>query len=189
MATEKKMDCAILGLLSNESLTGYQIKNRMDTKLKYFWRASFGSIYPTLNSMVQNGMITKLETKENGRDKIIYTITEDGRNHLKEWLFEPVKKDELRYETLLKLFFGSEIGKDNTLAHVTKFKEKIEIELADLEHIASRLEQIKDTEDAHLYYLLTAKFGIKAYRAYLEWCGETEEALKSVDKITDEQER
>lgn len=37
MATEKKLDCVILGLLSHEELTGYEIKKRMDTALKYFW--------------------------------------------------------------------------------------------------------------------------------------------------------
>lgn len=37
MAIEKKSDCVILGLLSHEDLTGYEIKKRMDTALKYFW--------------------------------------------------------------------------------------------------------------------------------------------------------
>ena len=36
MATEKKLDCVILGLLAHEALTGYEIKKRMDTALKYF---------------------------------------------------------------------------------------------------------------------------------------------------------
>ena len=48
MAIEKKSDCVILGLLSHEDLTGYEIKKRMDTALKYFWGASYGSIYPAL---------------------------------------------------------------------------------------------------------------------------------------------
>ena len=33
MANEKKIDCVILGLLSHEELTGYEIKKRMDTML------------------------------------------------------------------------------------------------------------------------------------------------------------
>lgn len=52
MATEKKLDCVILGLLSHEELTGYEIKKRIDTALKYFWGASYGSIYPTLGDLV-----------------------------------------------------------------------------------------------------------------------------------------
>ena len=34
----------------------------------------------------------------------------NGKNLLKEWLQKTVEKDELRYETLLKLFFGNETG-------------------------------------------------------------------------------
>ncbi|NLL78031.1 MAG: hypothetical protein GX235_12450 [Clostridiales bacterium] len=34
------------------------------------------------------------------------------------------------------------------------------------------------TEEAHEYYLLTVRFGIRTYRAYLEWCKEAEEILR-----------
>ena len=61
MANEKKIDCVILGLLSHEELTGYEIKKRMDTTLKYFWSASYGSIYPALNDLVNRGLATKRE--------------------------------------------------------------------------------------------------------------------------------
>ena len=107
MATEKKIDCVILGLLSHEELTGYEIKKRMDTTLKYFWSASYGSIYPALNDLVSRGLATKREDTNSKRNKLIYTITENGRDYLKNWLSLPAEKDELRYETLLKLFFGS----------------------------------------------------------------------------------
>jgi DNA-binding PadR family transcriptional regulator len=177
MAIGKKMDCVILGLLSHESMTGYEIKKRMDTSLKFFWGASYGSIYPTLNGLVLDELVTKLETKENGRDKVTYTITEQGREHLRNWLHLPVEKDELRYETLLKLFFGSEIGKDGTLEHITNFEEKIRKELPVLERAVNVLEKIKDTDETHLYYLLTATFGVKVYGAYLEWCDEAKKIL------------
>jgi DNA-binding PadR family transcriptional regulator len=123
-------------------------------------------------------MVTKYETKENGRDKIIYTITEEGRKHLRDWLCLPVEKDELRYETLLKLFFGSEIGEKGTLEHILNFEDKIRKELPLLVGAVNELENIKDTEDAHLYYMLTAMFGVKVYRAYLKWCEEAVKILK-----------
>ena len=49
MANEKKIDYVLLGLLCHESLTGYEIKKRLDTRLRLFWSASFGSIYPALS--------------------------------------------------------------------------------------------------------------------------------------------
>jgi DNA-binding PadR family transcriptional regulator len=178
MANEKKMDCVILGLLSHESMTGYEIKKRMDTSLRFFWGASYGSIYPTLEGLVNDGMVTKLEKKENGRNKLIYTITQKGHDYLKEWLYLPVEKDELRYETLLKLFFGSEIGSKGTLGHISHFEEKIRNELPLLKEAVQVLGKIQDMQEAHTYYMLTAMFGVKVYEAYIEWCGEAAKILK-----------
>lgn len=47
--------------------------------------------------------------------------------------------------------------------------------------MANAPEQIKDTYDTHLHYLLTAKFGIKVYGAYQEWYNETAEVLRSTE--------
>ena len=177
MATEKKLDCVILGLLRHESLTGYEIKKRMDTTLKFFWSASYGSIYPTLNSLVDNGMVTKLETTDNGRDKVIYTITNEGKDYLKKWLTFPVTKDELKYETLLKVFFGGEIGSSVTLEHVHNFESKVKIEIPYLQGAVNELSKVQGDEDAHKYFLLTAMFGERVYEAYLNWCKDAERIL------------
>ena len=177
MANEKKIDCVILGLLSHEELTGYEIKKRMDTTLRYFWSASYGSIYPALNDLVNRGLATKREDAENRRNKLIYTITDEGRNYLKKWLTLPVEKDELRYETLLKLFFGNEQGAEQAIAHIKAFQEKFEQELLHLLNIEKILNENLNEDTAHKYYLLTVQFGIKTYRTYLEWCKEAETFL------------
>lgn len=177
MANEKKIDCVILGLLSHEELTGYEIKKRMDTTLKYFWGASYGSIYPALSDLVNRGLAAKREDTENKRKKLIYTITDDGRNYLKEWLALPVEKDELRYETLLKLFFGNEQGTKQSLCHIKAFEEKIKKELPYLLKAENVLKDCLDDDTAHKYYLLTVEFGIKTYNTYLEWCEEAKELL------------
>lgn len=178
MATEKKIDCVILGLLSHEELTGYEIKKRMDTTLKYFWGASYGSIYPALNDLVHRGLATKRNGSENRRSKLIYTITEEGREYLKEWLKVPAEKDELRYETLLKLFFGSEQGELQAISHIQAFQEKIEKEMPYLLKAQKMLQECVNEDAAHKYYLLTVEFGIQTYRAYLEWCEGAKKFLK-----------
>jgi len=118
-----------------------------------------GSIYPALNDLVDRGLATKREDTKNIRNKRIYTITDDGRDYLKRWLALPVEKDELHYETLLKLFFGNEQGAEQILNKCLK------------------------DDTAHKYYLLTVKFGVKTYRTYLEWCKEAKKML--TDKEND----
>ena len=179
MAIERKIDYMILGLLSHEPLTGYEIKKRIDKSLNFFWSASYGSIYPTLTLLEKDHKVTRFEKKENGRNKIIYTITDLGRKALTDWLHLPVEKDELRYETLLKLFFGDNADAEQSLIHINSFEEKIKSALSYLYVAVKRLEKVKDTEPAHLYYLLTAKFGVKTYEAYLDWCDETKKILEN----------
>jgi DNA-binding PadR family transcriptional regulator len=176
MGNENKTTYVLLGLLSHEPLTGYEIKKRMDTTLNLFWSASYGSIYPTLNALDQNGYVIKSESKENGRDKITYTITDSGKQNLRQWLEKPVDKDELRYETILKLFFGSEAGVEITIAHIEAFEKKMRQELSLLKGSVAQLKK-SDSEEAHRYYMLTAMFGVKAFESYLEWCDEARSIL------------
>ena len=51
MAREKRINMVILGLLSHEDLTGYDMKKRIDNSISFFWNGSFGNIYPTLKEL------------------------------------------------------------------------------------------------------------------------------------------
>lgn len=206
MASEKKMDYVLLGLLSHENLTGYDMKKRLDMRLHFFWNASFGSIYPTLAKLEQEKKISssrevdrgtqnkgnlgsdikeklsqERSAQEKGRERIIYSITDYGQKTLYEWLKKPVQKDELRYETLLKLFFGNEAEPEVAIEHIKSFGEKTEKELAILEACVKQLEQFQE-EKTHQYYLLTAKFGVETYKGYLKWCKEAVELLETDKK-------
>lgn len=177
MANTKKMDYVLLGLLSHEPMTGYEMKKRLDTSLRFFWGGSYGSIYPTLNQLEKEGKVTKENTSSNGRERISYSITEDGKTVLREWLKKPAEKDELRYETLLKLFFGNETGFSGAMEHIERFEEKCKDELSVLNLFAESLSHYLD-DNTHKYYYLTVQFGIKTYKVYLEWCKEARKLVK-----------
>ncbi len=176
MANEKKLDCVILGLLSHEDLTGYEIKKRMDTALSFFWGASFGSIYPTLKGLVEDGLAVKSDTTGE-RNKIRYSITDKGHVYLRNWLEVPVEKDEVRYETLLKLFFAGDSGPKTAIRHIENFEAKIRGAMPVLQGAIENLENVLGEDDDHMYYLLTTQFGKKVYEAYLAWCEEAKEVL------------
>ena len=188
MANKKKMDYVLLGLLSHESMTGYEIKKRLDTSLRLFWGGSYGSIYPTLNQLEKEGKVTKKNTSSNGREKISYYITDAGRKSLKEWLEQPAEKDEVRYETILKVFFGSETGFAGSKEHIERFEEKCRGELEILHIFADDLLHYLE-DDSHKHYYLTVQFGIKTYEAYLEWCKEAKALIKEWEKCHDEESK
>jgi DNA-binding PadR family transcriptional regulator len=177
MANEKIVDQVILGLLQHESMTGYEIKRRIDSTLHFFWSASFGSIYPALNSLEKEGFVTKKNLTECSREKFIYTCTDSGKERLRNWLSRPAGKDELRYETLLKLFFSAGTGKETAVRHIDRFESKIRQSLPYLEKSVEELRAIREQSDDHVYYMLTALFGVMTYRTYLDWCEEAKRIL------------
>ncbi len=177
MARERKIDMVILGLLSHENLTGYDIKKRIDGAISFFWKGSFGNIYPALKDMENQGLITKNDTSVGGREKTTYHITTGGRDVLKDWLKEEQVSNELKYETLLKLFFGGAESREVSIHNIEVFEEQIQKDLKVLKNYSEALEKSLDLED-HIYYSLTASFGIEIYETYLKWCAKTKKMLK-----------
>lgn len=181
MANENKMEFVILGLLNHEALTGYEIKKRIDTTMNLFWSGSYGSIYPTLQRLTQNESISCEEITQTGRDKKIYSITKCGKERLQQWLRDPMVKDELKYETLLKFFFGSEVREEEILKLIMAFKDNM---MQHLPQLNSSINMLKDdiSEPAHEYYMLTALFGVKIYEASIEWCEYVKKHFEMKDK-------
>ena len=177
MAKDKKIDMVILGLLSHEDLTGYDIKKRIDTGISFFWKGSFGNIYPALKDMEEEGLISKKDVSVGGRERISYHINSRGKSALKKWLSDEQASNELRYETLLKLFFGGCQDKKVSLHNIEVFENQICSDLKLLKGFASKLKQNLDEAD-HLYFYLTVSFGIETYEAYLKWCKKAKEMLK-----------
>ncbi|MGH9048232.1 MAG: PadR family transcriptional regulator, partial [Acidimicrobiia bacterium] len=51
------LDLAILGLLKEQPLHGYELKKRLSETLGFLWGVSFGSLYPALRRLEEDGSI------------------------------------------------------------------------------------------------------------------------------------
>ena len=142
----------------------------------------YGSIYPALCALEQDEKIEREEIKDTNRGKILYRITDKGVNALKEWISSEGNKDELRYETLLKIFFGGSVGNKATIKQIESFEKKINGELKMLNFFQNNLLNVIDEDEDHLYFLLTVKFGIETYNGHLNWCREAKKILKEREK-------
>ncbi|MCR5420211.1 MAG: PadR family transcriptional regulator [Lachnospiraceae bacterium] len=181
MAKDNKMNQVILGLLNHENLTGYEIKKRIDSSLHYFWKGSFGSIYPALVSLEKQGMITKVDNEDNSkRERNVYGITDAGRNYLISWLVDSKTSNSLKYEMLLKLFFGGAVDNAVSVDTITKFENEITEELSVLKVYKENLIKVLN-EREHVFYYLTVSFGVETYEAYLRWCIEVKQILLKED--------
>ncbi|MEV4310856.1 PadR family transcriptional regulator [Actinocrispum sp. NPDC049592] len=96
----------VLGMLSYGPATSYQLKQRIGSTIGNFWAFAHSQLYDEPARLVTAGLVSQsIET--GGRRKRTYSITEEGRRALAEWLAEPtLEQTEVRDTGLLKLFFG-----------------------------------------------------------------------------------
>lgn len=181
MAKDRKIDMVILGLLAHENLTGYDIKKRIDNGIGFFWKGSYGSIYPALSAMEKEGLVQKVRLSEEikGREKIPYEITNDGKKTLISWLEDSKAVNDLKYETLLKIFFGGVTDPEISIKTIEEFEWEIKESLQLLRMYKENLAKVLDEKD-HVYYYLTVSFGVETYEGYLRWCREAKELLKEM---------
>lgn len=90
MAKTNVLTLAILGTLSERPLHGYQLRKELGTQLGPFRALSYGSLYPCLKRMVEDGLIVAegadSSKGSSRRSKISYRLTEDGHERLTEEL-------------------------------------------------------------------------------------------------------
>lgn len=103
---------AMLGILAEKDLHGYELKSSFDEKVGEFWSLNYGQIYSTLDRLEKEDLVTHDRQAQDKRpDRKIYSITRKGRKELDEWLSVPVQRVRaLRDEFFVKLVF---MDKDN----------------------------------------------------------------------------
>ncbi len=100
-----KLEHYILGLLTINPSTGYDIKKHLDTEGRFTRRrAPLSQIYNTLKRMHENNLVTFVEEKRDGKpDLKIYSLTAKGKQFLMDYLSSPLEKS-FRYNESSILF-------------------------------------------------------------------------------------
>lgn len=102
---------AILGLLNQQNMTGYELMKEFESTLNEFWSAKHSQIYPELKRLTEEGLIEyEIEISGTVLEKKKYSITESGRTAFILWLskdekMEPTPKNLFR----LRTFFSANL--------------------------------------------------------------------------------
>lgn len=86
------LEIAVLGLLNQSPLHGYELRKRLATRLGTFRAFSYGSLYPTLRRLAEAGWITEtapdpdVSAARSRRGKRVYQLTAEGKEHFAQLL-------------------------------------------------------------------------------------------------------
>jgi len=155
----------ILGLVSKEPRSGYEIKAVVDGSTRFFWAASYGQIYPELKRLAEAGLVSGAEAPTGGRRRTVYEITADGEEELRTWLRQPPETFEMREEGLLKLFFANLLPPEEAVEILRAMRAHRLAVNAQLRSMESGAEEKQDP-----FPLLVLRGGIEFTEWFADWC-------------------
>lgn len=84
------LEFAILGLLHESPLHGYELRKRLNNSLGTLRAFSYGSLYPALRRMLGEGHIavddSAAAAKLGSRSRVVYTLTAEGKERFADLL-------------------------------------------------------------------------------------------------------
>ena len=96
-----------LGMLSDGEASGYDLKKEFESSFGHFFAAGYGSIYPALSALADDGLVMCEHIPQEGKpDRKVYSITAKGREHLLKALEDPAPSHRIRSEFLATMCFS-----------------------------------------------------------------------------------
>src|SRR5918995_965512 len=113
VAATTSLNFAILGLLHQQPLSGYDVRKVFATTPMSHFSDSPGSIYPALARLRRQGLVTATVQKKNSlRPRQMYRLSATGLRVLTDWVARPVSRDELvstSGEVMLRFVFTEQV--------------------------------------------------------------------------------
>lgn len=163
------LESIILGMVSDNDFTGYDIKKLIENGIGVFYKASYGILYPALKRLTDKGCLTTYEKPQGGRKKIFYHITEEGQKQFFDWLVSPTDITEGTNTHLAKIYFfdnlSPEIREQQLLEYEINNRNYLR-KLNDLENKYNKMEN----KECFYYKLSTLYYGICITQKTIQWC-------------------
>tara|TARA_R110002072_G_scaffold181269_3_gene337498 strand:+ start:889 stop:1428 length:540 start_codon:yes stop_codon:yes gene_type:complete len=122
-----------LGVLVMGDASGYEIRKMFEEgPFAHFQDVGYGSIYPALSKLSEEGLIVVAETPGEGHpDKKVYAVTPAGRAVFRQSLARAPMNDKVRSDTAFLMFFAEFLDPDHLRAvyddYLAFYRARVEI--------------------------------------------------------------
>jgi DNA-binding PadR family transcriptional regulator len=164
------LEFAVLGLLHDGPLHGYELRKRLTTALGIFRALSYGSLYPALKHLVDSGWIhetTEAATGSSKRPRITYELTADGKEHFQDLVAAsgPDAWDDEDFDVRFAFFSRTEA--QVRLRILEGRRSRLEERLANVREVSARNRERMDS-----YTLALQQYGEERAEREVRWLEE-----------------
>lgn len=175
---DSNLSLAILGLLTLNRMSGYDLRKVFRTTAMTAFSDSPGAVYPALRRLEKDGLIGgAVERKNTLRPRRVFRPTRRGRAALVAFLKRPVTREDVVHRTdglLLRFaFMGGLVDADTTVSFLETMAKETEGYLRELEA------QLAGTDAGFPFTGRAAlEHGVDVYRTTARWARRTLAGLK-----------
>lgn len=186
------LEFAVLGLLRESPMHGYELRKRLNTSLGVFRAFSYGTLYPCLKTLVASGWLIEEPSSDPAelapatgraapassltgrRAKIVYRLTAEGKDHFEELLSQtgPDSWEDEHFAARFA-FFGQterEVRMRVLEGRRSRLEERLEKMRASLARTRERLDD---------YTLELQRHGMESVEREVRWLNELIESERS----------
>jgi DNA-binding PadR family transcriptional regulator len=175
MRSPSALGYAILGLVGQELLSGYDLRKIFSHTPFDHFSDSPGAIYPALRRLEREGWL-KASAPLGGRRRTTYGLTPAGRRRFVAWLEQRPTRDEVvgNMDSLMLRF--AFLGEARPVAYAVRFLEALSRE------VRSHLEDLRRFRQSpgvgpSVTGALAFDAGVASYQAYAAWARRARAAL------------
>jgi DNA-binding PadR family transcriptional regulator len=174
------LELAVLGLLKERTMHGYQLKKRLSDTLGAFWQVSYGSLYPALKRLQREGAVEMVFAKEEvGRRKNVYRVTPKGEQLFQSLLEETGSEAGEDHKFQIRLAFFRYLRPETRIGVLERRRAYLQGRLAQLERSFSDYRERSDG-----YTLSLMRHGVDAVEHDIKWLDGLIEAERRNAKTT-----
>jgi DNA-binding PadR family transcriptional regulator len=164
----------VIGLLAEEPLHGYEVKNRFEAMLGGTWEVNIGQVYTTLQRLERDGLVRPLGARGD-RGKLLYELSDPGRKVLDEWLAQAdTGPQQLHEDIYVKLLVAARVANGGLNPLLGRQKRAYLQRLRDLNRLEDRARHDGRNDLARL-----VRGALLHAEADLKWIDELSEELNS----------
>jgi len=171
---------AILAALVAQPCSGYDLRKQFEGSVGFFWKASFQQIYRELTKLEEQGLLAaQAVQQENRPDKKIYSVTEAGKDYLRQWIAQPSVASAIKDDLLVKLFVGYLVPQPTILGELEQHRQQHLEQLSVYQAIEQQYFQHPETCSLeYRFQYMTLRNGIHYETEWLAWCDEAIQFLR-----------
>jgi DNA-binding PadR family transcriptional regulator len=180
------LELAVLGLLADTPMHGYELRKRLNAVLGSFRAFSYGSLYPCLKELVHRGWLAEDTAAADGRptnrrSRIVYKLTADGKEALQDLLAEagPSAWEDENFGVHFALF--AQTDAETRMRILEGRRNRLEERLDGVRSVLGRTRERLDS-----YTLELQRHGLESVEREVRWLNELINAERAGTTATPE---